>query len=170
MTGVDLSSKSIEAARAKTSILGVSDVVFMVSDAEVLSEVPENSVDGVVSFSTLRYVPDLKRALLAIRRVLKPNGVAILDFPNRFCPWFRLLKTHFGVERHIHDHHYSTREIVTLMRDAGFADVAVRRILFTTYVLPTPLLPLFLAIDWVGERTPGVNQTAGIIVARGRKA
>ena len=173
ITGVDLSSKSIEAARAKASILGVSDVSFMVSDAEALSEVPESSVDGVVSFSTLRYVPDLKRALLAIHRVLKPNGVAVLDFPNRFCPWFRLLKTHFGVERverHIHDQHYATREIVTLMRAAGFADVAAKRILFTTYVLPTPLLALFRAIDWVGERTPGINQTAGIIIARGRKA
>jgi SAM-dependent methyltransferase len=170
MTGVDLSSKSIEAARTKASILGMVDVSFMVSDAEALSEVPENSVDGVISFSALRYVPDVKRALLAIRRVLKHNGVAVLDFPNRFCPWFRLLKTHFGVERHIHDQHYSTSEIVTLMRTAGFADVAAERILFTTYVLPALLLPVFRTIDWVGERAPGINHTAGIIVARGRKA
>jgi len=170
LTGVDLSSKSIQAARAKASILGVSDISFVVSDAEALSEIPENSADGVVSFSALRYVPDLRQALLAIRRVLKPNGVAVLDFPNRFCPWFRLLKTHFGVERHIHDQQYSTREIVTLMREAGLVDVTARRILFTTYVLPAPLLPLFRAIDWVGERTPGISQTAGIIMVRGRKA
>jgi SAM-dependent methyltransferase len=170
MTGVDLSSKSIEAARAKASILGASGASFVVSDAEALSEIPENSADGVVSFSALRYVPDLKEALLAIRRVLRPNGVAVLDFPNRFCPWFRLLKTHFGVERHIHDQHYSTREIVTLMREAGLVDVSARRILFTTYVLPAPLLPLFRVIDRVGERTPGINQTAGIIMVRGRKA
>jgi SAM-dependent methyltransferase len=170
MTGVDLSSRSIETARAKASILGVSDTAFVISDAETLAEVPENSADGVVSFSALRYVPDLRQALLAIRRVLKPNGVAVLDFPNRFCPWFRLLKTHFGVDRHIHDHHYSTREIVSLMREAGFVDVIARRILFTTYVLPGSLLPLFKAIDWVGERTPAVKQTAGIIMVRGRKA
>jgi SAM-dependent methyltransferase len=170
VTGVDLSSKSIEAARAKASILGLSGTSFVVSDAEALSEIPENSADGVVSFSALRYVPDLRRALLAVRRVLKPNGVAVLDFPNRFCPWFRLLKTHFGVERHIHDQHYSTREIVMLMREAGLVDVIARRILFTTYVLPALLLPLFRAIDWVGERTPGISQTAGIIMVRGRKA
>ncbi len=170
MTGVDLSSKSIEAARVKASILGVSDTPFVVSDAETLSEIPENSADGIVSFSALRYVPDLRQALLAIRRVLKPNGVAVLDFPNRFCPWFRLLKTHFGVERHIHDQHYSTREIGRLMREAGLVDVTARRILFTTYVLPAPLLPVFRAIDWLGERTPGINQTAGIIIVRGRKA
>jgi hypothetical protein len=56
------------------------------------------------------------------------------------------------------------------MREAGLVDVTARRILFTTYVLPAPLLPLFRAIDWVGERTPGINQTAGIIMVRGRKA
>jgi ubiquinone/menaquinone biosynthesis C-methylase UbiE len=170
MTGVDLSSKSIEAARTKASILGVSGTSFVVSDAEALSEIPTDSADGVVSFSALRYVPDARQALLAIRRVLKPNGVAVLDFPNRLCPWFRMLKTHFGVERHIHDQHYSTSEIVTLMREAGLVDVTARRILFTTYVLPAPLLPLFRAIDWVGERTPGISQTAGIIMVRGRKA
>ena len=168
--GVDLSRGSIDAAGQKASVLGCRDVSFAVADAESLAEIGDDSVDGVVSFSALRYVPDLQRALLAIRRVLKPGGAAVLDFPNRHCPWFRLLKTHFGVERHIHDQHYSTREIVTPMREAGFVDVAARRILFTTYVLPAPLLPLFRVIDWVGERSPGVNQTAGIIMARGRKA
>jgi ubiquinone/menaquinone biosynthesis C-methylase UbiE len=170
MTGVDLSLKSIEAARVKASILGVSDTSFVVSDAEALSEIPAGSVDGVVSFSALRYVPDVRQAFVAIRRVLKPTGVVVVDFPNRFCPWFRLLKTHFGVERHIHDQHYSTREIVELMREVGLVDVTAKRILFTTYVLPAPLLPLFRAIDWVGERTLGINQTAGIIMVRGRKA
>jgi SAM-dependent methyltransferase len=169
MTGVDLSEGSIIAAREKASILGLAGVALVTSDAESLAEIEDESVDGVVSFSTLRYVPELRQALLAIRRVLRPGGVAVLDFPNRYCPWFRLLKTHFGVERHIHDHHYSTREIVSLMRGAGFMDVAVKRILFTTYVLPTPLLPLFRLIDRVGEHAPGVNQAAGIIVARCRK-
>jgi ubiquinone/menaquinone biosynthesis C-methylase UbiE len=170
MKGADLSEGSIVAAREKAAILGLPEVALVASDAETLAEVGDESVDGVVSFSTLRYVPDLKQALLAVHRVLRNGGTTILDFPNRYCPWFRLLKTHFGVERHIHDHHYSTREVVSLMREAGFADVTARRILFTTYVLPTGLLPLFRAIDWVGERVPGINQTAGIIVARGRKA
>jgi len=169
MQGVDLSRGSIDAAGQKASILCLRDVSFAVADAESLAEVGDESVDGVVSFSALRYVPDLKRALLAIRRVLKPGGSAVLDFPNRFCPWFKVLKTRFGVERHIHDQHYSTREIVTLLHDAGFVDLAARRILFTTYVLPGPLLPLFRAIDWLGERTPGIRETAGIIMARGRK-
>jgi SAM-dependent methyltransferase len=170
MRGIDLSPVSIEAARQKAAILGLPDIAFTVSDAEALSEIEDASVDGVISFSTLRYVPDPRQALRAIYRVLRPGGVAVVDFPNRYCPWFRWLKTRFGVEGHIHDHFYSTREVLGLLEAAGFPGLAARRILFTPYVLPAPLLPLFRAIDRVAERLPGANQTAGIIVARGAKA
>jgi SAM-dependent methyltransferase len=163
MIGVDLSPRSIESAREKAAILGLSDVSFIVADAEVLAEIPERLVDGAVSFSTLRYVPNLESALRAIWRVLKPGGAAVLDFPNRFCPWFTLLKNHFGVETHIHDHQFSTRQIVQLMGRTGFS------ILFTTYVLPSPLLPAFKLIDRIGEGLPLLNQVAGIIVAKGMR-
>lgn len=169
MVGVDLSPKSIDGAKEKASILELRDVSFMVSDAEALTELSENAVDGVVSFSTLRYVPDVEQALRAIRRVLKPNAAAVLDFPNRYCPWFTLLKNRFGVETHIHDHQYSTREIVTLMRQVGFQTVEARRILFTPYILPTALLPFFKNIDRIGERIPFLNRTAAIIMAKGIK-
>lgn len=169
MIGVDLSPKSIDGAKQKALALGLSDLSFMVSDAEVLAEISSDSVDGVVSFSTLRYVPNVEQALQAIRRVLKPKAVAVLDFPNRYCPWFTVLKNYFGVETHIHDHQYSTREIVTLMRRGGFRGIEARRILFTPYILPTLLLPLFKCIDWIGERAPLVNQTAAVIMAKGFK-
>jgi SAM-dependent methyltransferase len=169
MIGVDLSPRSIETARAKASIIGSKDVSFIVSDAEELSEIADNTLDGVVSFSALRYVPNLPNALRAIRRILRPNGVAVVDFPNKYCPWFRLLKNYFGVETHIHDHQLSTRQLLAALNAAGFCETAAKRILFTTYVLPGALLPLFKLFDTVGERLPVINQSAGIIVASGAK-
>jgi ubiquinone/menaquinone biosynthesis C-methylase UbiE len=169
MRGVDLSSASIQSAREKASRLGVPNVSFTVADAETLADIPDCSVDGVVSFSALRYVPNVERALLAIWRVLKPNGVAVVDFPNKYCPWFTVLKNHFGVETHIHDRQFSTRQVTELLRQTGFKAVSAKRILFTTYVLPNRLLPIFKTIDVVGERLPLVNQTAGIIMARGTR-
>jgi SAM-dependent methyltransferase len=164
--GVDLSPASIDSAKEKASRLQVPNVSFNVADAETLANIPDGSIDGVVSFSALRYVPNVEQALLAIWRVLKPKGVAVVDFPNKFCPWFTLLKNHFGVETHIHDHQLSTRQLTGLLRQAGFEAIAARRILFTTYVVPSRLLPLFKAIDVVGERLPLVNLTAGIIMVR----
>lgn len=124
----------------------------------------------VVSFSVLRYFPNLRKALRAIWRVLKPKGAAVLNFPNRYCLWFTLLKNYFGVEMHIHDHQYSTREIVTPLREAGFQAVEAKRILFTSYILPTSLLPVFQCIDWAGQRLPLLNLTAPIIMEKGIKA
>jgi ubiquinone/menaquinone biosynthesis C-methylase UbiE len=169
MSGVDLSPSSIDAARQKARVLGLPDVSFTVADAESLSAIEAGSVDGVVSFSALRYVPNVAHALGAIWRVLRPRGVAVIDFPNKFCPWFTLLKNHFGVERHIHDHHFATHQVTELMRRSGFEGVAAMRILFTTYVLPSRLLPIFKVIDAVGERLPVLNHTAGIIVVKGAK-
>lgn len=169
MIGVDLSPASIESAKRKARALGVSEVSFVASDAESLHDLAANSADGVVSFSALRYVPNIEMALEAIRRVLKPGAAAVLDFPNRYCPWFTLLKNRFGVETHIHDHHYSTKEIVTLLCRSGFHSVEARRILFTSYIVPTTLLPLFKLVDRIGERTPVFNLTAGIIMAKGTK-
>jgi SAM-dependent methyltransferase len=169
MIGVDLSPRSIEGAREKAAILGLSDVSFVVADAEALTEIPEGGVDGAVSFSTLRYVPNLESALRAIWRVVKPGGAAVVDFPNKFCPWFTLLKNYFGVETHIHDHQFSTDQIIQLMCRVGFHDVVATRILFTTYVLPSSLLPAFKLIDRVAEGLPLINKAAGIIVVKGMR-
>jgi SAM-dependent methyltransferase len=169
MTGADLSPKSIQTAVTKAQRLGLREIRFVVDDAEQLAELPEASFDGVVSFSALRYVPNLDGALAAIRRVLKPGGAAALDFPNRFCPWFKLLKNRFGVETHFHDHHYSGAEIRRLFTAAGFTDVSVRHILFTSYLTPAPLLPPFRLLDAVGEHLPLLNQMAAILMARGVK-
>ena len=170
MIGADLSPGSISAAHDKAAVLGVPGVSFVVSDAEGLSEIAGESMDGAVSFSALRYVPDIRKALAAVHRVLRPDAAAVLDFPNRYCPWFRLLKNRFGVETHIHDHHYSPGDVASLMAHAGFRAVEVRTLLFTPYVLPTRLLPLFRWIDRVGERTPVVKWAAAIVMARGVKA
>lgn len=169
MTGADLSPKSMETAKTKADRLGMRGIRFVTSDAERLAELPDETFDGVVSFSALRYVPNLDQALTAIHRVLKPGAAAVLDFPNRYCPWFTLLKNRVGVETHFHDHQYSRSEISRMFARAGFASVDTRCILFTSYLTPAPLLPAFQLVDVIGERTPGVNQTAAIIMAKGVK-
>lgn len=168
MTGADLSAKSVDTAQKKAARLGL-DVRFVTADAEELAGLPDNTFDGVVSFSALRYVPNLDRALAAIRRVLKPGAAAALDFPNRLCPWFRLLKNRFGVETHFHDHHYSAGELQRLFQGEGFTAVAVRHLLFTSYLTPAPILPAFRLVDAIGERTPLFNRIAAILMAKGVK-
>jgi SAM-dependent methyltransferase len=170
MTGADLSPVSIDTARRKAHLTGHDEMRFVVTDAETLAGVPDATFDGVVSFSALRYVPNLDRALAAIHRVLKPAGVVVLDVPNRYCPWFKLLKNRVGVETHFHDHHYAAGEIRRRLGAAGFADLRTRHLLYTSYLTPARLLPAFRLVDRIGERLPLFSRTAAILMARGVKA
>jgi SAM-dependent methyltransferase len=43
----------------------------------------EETFDGLISMRTLKYVPDTAGALREVYRILKPGGIAILQFPNR---------------------------------------------------------------------------------------
>jgi SAM-dependent methyltransferase len=162
MHGVDLSGNSIEVARKRAAGRPGRGLTFSVADAERL-DFPDGSFDGALSFSTLRYVPDLPRALSQIRRVIKPDGRVVLDFPNRFCPWF-YLKPWLGSERHPNDRWFTAEELRRLFREAGFEQVRVETILFTPTVAPARLLPAFRLLDRLGERVPGLRRLAGILM------
>jgi ubiquinone/menaquinone biosynthesis C-methylase UbiE len=68
LVGVDLSHGMIELAQAQAST-----VEFLVADAMALP-FPDSSFDVVTARHMLYHVPDIQKALLEIRRVLKPNG------------------------------------------------------------------------------------------------
>lgn len=168
VTGTDLSG-IVEIARMHAGSLGLENVSYIEADVEDLSQFPDATFDGVVSFSTLRYVPNLERAIGEIFRVTRAGGAAVLDFPNRFCPWFKYMKKHFGVPDHIHDRRFSAREIESLFRAAGFTEVESTKILFTHYTFPPSLMPVYRIIDAVAENTPLIKEMAAIILCKGVK-
>jgi len=169
MTGSDLSGRAAELGNRISGELKLKNVNYVQADAEDLSRFGDGSFDGVVSFSTLRYVPNLKKALKEIHRVTRREGVAVLDFPNRYCPWFALLKNRFGVENHIHDHFYSASELRSLFAEAGFVEIDSKKIMFTHYTFPSRLLGLYRMLDALGERTPLIKEMAAIVICKGVK-
>ncbi len=168
VTGLDLSPQCVSAATAKAKQANLPNCRFITGDAEALSQVANNTFDGAFSFSALRYLarPDL--AIREIYRVLRPGGLAVVDFPNKLSPWFTLLKPRLTGETHIHDHQYTTGYVRSLLRNAGFQQIAVRRILYTPKTIPDGLLPVMKVVDFIGE-LPGLNQFASIIIAGGVK-
>jgi len=169
MVGIDLSDKIIDIARKIANMRGLGNIEYFTMDAEDLSAFKDDTFTGVVSFSTLRYVPDLKKALKEIYRVTKPGGTVALDFPNKHCPWFSLLKNRFGVENHIHDHFYSAEELISLFKEAGFTDISTKKIMFTHYTFNSKFLNLYKALDWIGENIIFIKEMAAIVFCKGVK-
>lgn len=169
MTGIDLSDKAVEMGKKNALALNLKNIDYFQADAEELSLFSDETFDGVVSFSTLRYVPNLKKALKEIYRVTKRNGVVVLDFPNKYCPWFTLLKNKFGVENHIYDHFFSAKELTSLFKETGFCDIVTKKIMFTHYTFKPGFLEVYKFIDLIGENAFLIKELAAIVMCKGAK-
>lgn len=167
LVSIDLSSQNIKMAQYKNTRLG-SNIDFQIGDIENL-DFSDSVFDGVISFSTLRYVPKIKKALSEINRVLKPEGYVILDFPNKDCPWFNYLKKPLTGRKHIYDNQYNVRELRDLLIEAGFRDICFKIVLFTPKGTSNSILPFFKIIEYVGERLPIIKNSAAIIFCSAQK-
>jgi SAM-dependent methyltransferase len=69
----DISASMLEQAAQATAVAGLTNVETLVADAQRLDIEPD-SFDAAISRMGLMLMPDVGRALRAIRRVLKPGG------------------------------------------------------------------------------------------------
>jgi SAM-dependent methyltransferase len=169
LTALDISPSSVAIASKRLVRYGVANVDFLVDDAEKLEHVPDGACDVIFSFSTIRFCPNPDGAVRAACAKLRKGGVAVIDFPNPLSPWHLFIKAVAGIRRHVNDNRFSERNIVERFLRAGF-DVEKKKVyLFTTKRLPSPLLPVFKAVDFVFERTPLIRRLGGIIVIKARK-
>ena len=113
VTGVDISARQIELARAN-----VPEATFIRSDMTAL-DLPHESLDAVTAFYSLTHVPraDLAALLVAIHRWLRPGGVLIATMGAQDSPdeveddWLGapMFFSHYGAKRNR-----------ALVREAGF--------------------------------------------------
>lgn len=169
ITGFDLSKNAIDKANLRVEFHKLKNIRFEVQDAEEYKGHKDNSFDAIFSFSAFRYFPNPIKALQEAFRVLKKDGIIVIDFPNKFCPWFNIIKRIALIEPHIHDNLYSKDQISALLRAAGFTDISFSIFLFSYKELPSFLLPLMKTADFLLEHTPVIRNTAAILMVKGKK-
>ena len=75
VTAVDLSDKSLELARTRAEVLGLSNIRFVHANVEELdTALPVEPYDLVYSFGVLHHTPHPEAALRQLRRYLSPGG------------------------------------------------------------------------------------------------
>jgi len=142
VVAIDSSREMIEIARKKAEREGCQHrIQFIVADIENLP-LRDRSVDGFCSIIVLIHLVCRDYALSELSRVLKSNGILVLDVPNKllsraYRPFLRLVgKTSFQ------DYHYSLGEIKKLL-SANSVALAERR---TFDKLPRLIVHLLLCI------------------------
>jgi ubiquinone/menaquinone biosynthesis C-methylase UbiE len=148
-TGIDLTPRHVELARAHLAAVGL-DGAVVEGDAERLP-FADGSFDRVSSNGVLHHTPDIAAALCEIRRVLRPGGEARIIVYNRASLhyWLDQVLLSGIVKRRLFaegsmegvmsagvEHStvgarplvrvYAPRRLRRLLSDAGFADVGTK--------------------------------------------
>ncbi|WP_439836962.1 class I SAM-dependent methyltransferase [Aeromonas enteropelogenes] len=78
--GMDLSESGIEYAQHNYHVEG--RVEFQLADAQNIENLPDNSVDFITTFETIEHLPEPKKYLAELERVLRPSGRMLICAPN----------------------------------------------------------------------------------------
>jgi len=114
VTGLDFSAEAAAIAKAEN---GVDVAVGTLEEAHF----PAESFDVVTLFHVMEHVTNPRLVLAQVSRVLKPNGVAILQVPNIESWQFKIFGARWyglDIPRHVID--YSRNSMLKLLADSGF--------------------------------------------------
>ncbi len=85
LVAIDWSPVAIDKAREHAAAVGITGVLWEVGDIQAI-EYRDAEFDTVVSCETIEHVPDPRRAVAELARVLKPRGRLFLTTPNYAGP------------------------------------------------------------------------------------
>lgn len=88
--GIDISSVSVENARADAAALGLTNTVFLQADAE-RTLLPASSIDVIICSGMLHHL-DLSYAFFELRRILAPGGKILAIEALNYNPFIRLYR------------------------------------------------------------------------------
>jgi ubiquinone/menaquinone biosynthesis C-methylase UbiE len=101
--GVDIDAGTIEYAKTNYSAVNIE---YLVGDGQRIP-LQDNSIDTVVTFETIEHIKDYRKFIDELKRVLKPDGVAIVSTPNDL---------EFVEGNHFHLHEFKYAELLKLLK------------------------------------------------------
>jgi ubiquinone/menaquinone biosynthesis C-methylase UbiE len=116
----DISKEMISIAKKK-----LKTVDFKEEDAELLNQ-PKNKFDCVICLEALVHYPNPSKALKEFNRVLKKNGVLIIDYDNKYSIRRIIKSVHYKIVKEKNPRGYeifkpySKKEFLKMMKKASF--------------------------------------------------
>jgi ubiquinone/menaquinone biosynthesis C-methylase UbiE len=101
--GVDVNEPAV---RYSEENFGAKNLEYILGDGESIP-LDDNSVDVVTTFETIEHIKDYKKFIKEIKRVLKPDGIALVSTPNDL---------EFAEGNHFHLHEFEQDELISLLK------------------------------------------------------
>jgi len=96
--GVDVDAGAVKYAKKNYPR---KNIEYLLGDAEKIP-LEDNSIDAVITFETIEHIKDYKKFLDEIKRVLRPDGFAVISTPN---------DPEFPEGNHFHLHEFEEKEL-----------------------------------------------------------
>ena len=101
--GVDINETAVNYAQKN---YGASNIEYKVGNGETIP-LPDGSVDVVITFETIEHIADYEKFMQEVKRVLKPDGLAVVSTPNDL---------EFAEGNHFHLHEFEYEELNGLIK------------------------------------------------------
>jgi len=124
IVGLDISPGMVQVARQELDRNCINNVTLIVGDASNL-DFPDSYFDKILCSEVIEHIPEIRKSLMEMRRVLKPGGTLVLSTPNRaslygferYYIWQGLLQRPWP---HPCDEWKTIDELSTLLADCQF--------------------------------------------------
>ncbi len=87
---------------------------------------PDQTFDAVTLWDVLEHTTDPKKVLLECRRILKPNGLLVINYPDINSFIARLLKKKWVFLLSVHLYYFTFESLKKMLEESGF-EVALRK-------------------------------------------
>ncbi len=159
--GMDIDAQSVAHAEQRYAEHG--NLRYRQGDATDL-DLPDASIDVIVSFETLEHVHEQERMLAGFARVLKPNGLLLISSPDK--------ATYSDAIGHDNPHHVRElyrEELESLLKEHFPATrLLAQKLVFQSFLWDVdaqPSIALTHTADEQGRAQPGLNYPALYYVA-----
>ena len=116
--GLDFSSTMLEGLRENLGNSVPDSLRIVQEDAREIS-LDDSSIDLVFSFTSLYHVPDVDRVIAHVARVLRPKGVAILEFGNLYSLNTSVCNVQHRDQGWAKPYHIRIRRMKSLLKENG---------------------------------------------------
>ena len=116
--GFDFMPEQIELAKQR----GLAAEIFVGDITDIA--LPDGKFDAVFIQGVLHHVPEWRKALEEINRVIKPGGVLLLEEPNK--RFLDFVERFFGMD-HPEESRFEWPELISALDEAGFIVCDIRK-------------------------------------------